>query len=71
MALIQRQGRPALDITPDTTPKTASWGEHFDEPMNPLNAARPERKGKPEVNGWTKEAYDTNQVFEVGESEND
>lgn len=70
MALIQREGRPKLDLTPDATPSTAGWAEHYDnKPMNPLNEAVPERKGKPDINGWQHEAYDVNQVDEVNDKD--
>lgn len=66
MALPQREGRPALDISPDKTPNTASWDEHYDNVgANPCNHPVEERKGGPETNGWMWEAYDTNQDEEV------
>lgn len=52
MALPQREGRPALDISPDATPTTAGWAEKYPDPMNPCNEAVPVRKGAPAVNGW-------------------
>lgn len=65
MSLIQREGRPALDISPDATPNTAAWETQYNNPMNELNKPVPERKGAPEANGWTKEAYDVNQTKEI------
>jgi len=70
MSLIQREGRPALDLTPDATPSTAGWDEHYgNKPMNPLNEAVPERKGKEPVNGWMTERYDTTQTEELPEKD--
>jgi hypothetical protein len=65
MALPQREGRPTLDLTPDKTPNTASWDEKYITSMNECNDPVPERKGKPEPNGWTKEMYDVNQDKEL------
>jgi len=70
MSLIQREGRPSLDIAPEKTPNTASWDEHYDNlGANDLNNPVPERKGKPEPNGWTNEAYDVNTVVEIGDND--
>ena len=57
MALPQREGRPALDISPDETPSTAGWCEEFNDPMNPLNKPVPVRSGQADVNGWTRANY--------------
>jgi hypothetical protein len=66
MSLIQREGRPALDISPSKTPDTASWDETYDNKgMNPLNNPVPDRKGKPPVNGWLVEAYDSEQTDDI------
>ena len=63
--LIQREGRPALDLTPDATPSTAGWDERYDDPANDRNKPVPERKGAAEPNGWVNDAFDTNQTDEV------
>ncbi len=58
MSLPQREGRPSLDLSPDATPSNAGWDEHYDNKgANPLNHPVPERKGKPEINGWQNEAF--------------
>ena len=61
MSLIQREGRPALDLVPDSTPVTAGWDEEYNDPMNDRNKPVPLRKGNEPANGWTKELFDTNQ----------
>lgn len=44
---------PASDLSPEETPNTASWDEHYGNVgMNELNHPVPERKGNPAVNGW-------------------
>ena len=58
MSLPQREGRPALDLSPDETPNTAGWNERYDDPANPLNEPVPIRKGPAEVNGWQVVAND-------------
>lgn len=65
MGMPQREGRPKLDLSPDTTPNTAGWGDHFDDPMNDRNKPVPVRKGPADENGWVHEAFDTNQDKEV------
>ena len=62
MGLPQREGRPALNITPeDSIPDTASWCEEFDNVgMNPLNHPVELRKGAPAENGWMEVAADVN-----------
>lgn len=65
MPLPQRDGRPSLDLTPDATPKTASWVTQYNDPMNDRNAPVKEREGPADPNGWTKEMYDTNQDKDV------
>jgi hypothetical protein len=55
MSLIQREGRPKLDLTPDETPDTAAWDEHYGNVgMNPMNNPSPIHTGDWPVNGWTK-----------------
>jgi hypothetical protein len=55
MSLIQREGRPSLDLSPDATPTTAGWDEKYITSSNDCNDPVPVRKGKAEDNGWTKE----------------
>lgn len=63
MSLPQREGRPALDLSPEATPDTASWDDDYGNlPYNPLNGPVPQRKGKPALNGWMEVAVDTNIV---------
>jgi hypothetical protein len=57
MALPQREGRPALDISPDATPDSAAWAESYNTPANELNKPVPVRQGGPEANGWTKDTW--------------
>jgi hypothetical protein len=61
MGLPQREGRPVLDISPDATPVTAGWDEHFNDPMNDRNKPVPIRKGNADPNGWVHELFDVNQ----------
>lgn len=63
MSLPQREGRPALHISPeDKLPNTAAWEtDRFDTSMNPLNEPVPLHKGDFQPNGWMFEAYDTTQ----------
>lgn len=68
--LIQREGRPDLDLTPDETPNTAGWAEKYIVGANPLNAPVPERKGPPDINGWQHEIF-TSTAGEEGENEKD
>jgi hypothetical protein len=65
MSLPQREGRPALSLKPDATPDTAAWVEQHNDPMNDLNKPVPERKGKPDANGWINESYDVNHDEEI------
>lgn len=66
MGLPQREGRPSLDISPDATPQTAGWDEHYDNKgANKLNHPVPERKGGPDPDGWGHEAYDVEHVKDV------
>ncbi len=61
--LPQRDGRPALDLTPEPTPGQ-TWDEVFTDPANPLNAPVPlGRVRAPFHNGWSEagvEEYPTN-----------
>jgi hypothetical protein len=57
MSLPQREGRPELDLSPDSTPNTASWDEDYGNTgMNPLNKPVKVRKGGPAENGWMEES---------------
>jgi len=68
MGLPQREGRPALNISPEATPDTASWAEDYDNVgMNPLNKPVELRKGKEPVNGWLTVAAD---IFTEGDDLN-
>lgn len=59
MSLIQREGRPALDISPEKTPDTASWDEDYNDlGMNPLNYPVKEDRSKYPPNGWLTVASD-------------
>ena len=58
MSLPQREGRPALDLAPDSTPSNAGWIEKYVTSSNECNDPVPERKKPEPPNGWTKEAYD-------------
>lgn len=59
MSLPQREGRPALNISPEETPNTASWAEHYDNVgMNPLNKPVEVHKGEFPPNGWMTVAAD-------------
>ena len=66
MSLPQREGRPALSISPeDKLPNTASWDEHYDNlGASPLNNPVPLHKGDFPENGWMSEQYDTSQTDE-------
>lgn len=67
MSLPQREGRPALDLSPDSTPDTASWDEDYgDVGMNPLNEPVPVRKGKEPPNGWMTVASDITSTSDKG-----
>lgn len=73
MGLPQREGRPALSISPeDSIPDTASWDEDYgDVGMNPLNEPVPERKGKPDINGWLHVASDVTPSGDGGKGSDD
>lgn len=64
MSLIQREGRPALDLKPsaDDTAEfnsgAACQEDYGDVGMNPLNHPVPVRKGQEPVNGWMTVASD-------------
>lgn len=65
MSLPQREGRPALSISPSETPDNASWCESYDKPANSLNEPVAVRKGKPEPNGWGWEVADVTRTEEI------
>lgn len=67
MGMPQREGRPKLDLTPDSTPETASWAEQYNESGNVNNQPVPLRKKPAPHDGWDPrfEAYDTNQDKDI------
>ena len=61
MGLPQRENRPSLDISPESSiPETAGWQDDYDDKgMNELNWPVPIRKGKAPNNGWGAEPFST------------